>query len=74
MPKTATATLEYAGKQYTVSETFQYGDDDDIEFMWYEGNWSCDCNRSNLIRLQVDPDFPDMRCGDTIKLVNLSIS
>jgi hypothetical protein len=72
--KTATATLEYNGKTHTVKEEYRYASNEGIEFMWEEGNWSCDCNKSLMIQRQVDPDFPEMDCGDEIKLVKLEIA
>jgi len=72
--KMATATLEYKGKTYVVTEDYNNSSDDGIEFMWEEGNWSCDCNKSLMIQRQVDPSFPDMDCGHEIKLTKLTIS
>ncbi len=39
------------------------------EFMFEEGNYSCDCNRSLFIQA-TDPSFPAYECGETIKLVD----
>ena len=60
-------------KYYAVTENDKYGDDESVSFRWEEGNQSCDCNRSTLIQLQCDPNFPEMECGDSIKLINLTI-
>jgi len=38
-------------------------------FIWEDGNNSCDCNRSLMIRTQCDPAFPELPCGDTIEMV-----
>lgn len=39
------------------------------EWMFNEGNYACDCNRSLFINEYCDKDFPDMDCGDTIELI-----
>lgn len=79
---TATATLEYEGKQYTVTESYHEswyeGAECEpayyVEFTWSDGNNSCDCNRSALIAEQCDEMFPMLECGDEIKLVSLQLS
>jgi len=57
-----TVTLRYKDREYKVIDELgrlgEFG-----SFIWEEGNYSCDCNRSKFIR-EVDPDFPDMSCGD----------
>lgn len=60
------------------SVTFTFvpdGDDYDdpwhVLFMWTEGNFGCDCNKSLFIQRQCDDDFPDRDCGDDIALVSL---
>jgi hypothetical protein len=72
--KIATATLEYKGKQYVV--TTEYPDNHDpkvVKFHWDEGgNYDCDCNRTDFIKDQVDPNFEkDDSCGSEIKLISL---
>lgn len=41
------------------------------EYMWRDGNYGCDCNRSLFIARNCDEDFPEMPCGETIELVSL---
>ena len=47
--------------------------DDRAGLFYYltEGNFGCDCNRSSYIRAQIDSEFAEMECGDTITLVAL---
>lgn len=39
-------------------------------YMWEEGNYSCDCNKSLFAR-QRGFDCNELECGDTIELVSL---
>lgn len=39
-------------------------------FLWEEGNFSCDCNRSEFAQRH-GYDWPELECGDTIKLVSM---
>ncbi len=48
----------------------EYGWDDDpdgaSEFMWSDGNYGCDCNRSLFFARSVgEDDDPNRVCGDT---------
>lgn len=64
--------LEYQGKQYKYVYDFGEGYPyESAEFMYTEGNYSCDCNRSIFIQEHCDNDFPEMECGEEIKLVSL---
>ena len=38
------------------------------EFVWTEGNFSCDCNRSIVAGVE------EMRCGQTVKLLGLRVT
>ena len=40
---------------------------DGIDFMFAEGDYSCDCNRSRFIRVYHDKKFPEMDCGEEIQ-------
>lgn len=66
--------LSFEGREYNLVENWgeNYGWDsafEGIRYMFEEGNYSCDCNRSILIRRQVDSKFKEMDCGKLIKLV-----
>ncbi len=61
--------LSFKGKSYIVEDTYEYERGHEIPFMWTEGNFSCDCNKSLFIQEQCDASFPEMECGDEIKLV-----
>lgn len=72
----ATVVLRYQGNDYTIHKPM-WGDD---EFIWTDGNYSCDCNRLAFIA-EEHPDavpdewnWEDAKCGDTIELVSLAIT
>ncbi|MDR6555416.1 hypothetical protein J2736_006678 [Paenibacillus qinlingensis] len=60
--------------KFKFSDT-EYEFTNDLEFhgdyIWTEGNFSCDCNRSSFIQEHCDSEFPLMDCGDTIELIEV---
>lgn len=70
----ANVVLEYEGKTYKFSHDFGYGyPQDAAEFMFEDGNYSCDCNRSSFIHDHY-PEFEKWdECGDKIELKSLDI-
>jgi hypothetical protein len=69
-------TLRYDGKEYSYTQQFKSWDEcrnatDVVYWMYEEGNYACDCNRSLFIGQECDEDFPEMPCGDTIELVSI---
>lgn len=86
MPSELIATLEYDGKQYTITQDWPLYDGDDENdqrrhayYMWVDGNYGCDCNRKLFINREYDDvlqpadDWEDYPCGETIKLVSLTL-
>lgn len=61
------------GTTKIVRECLGYGySPSAAEYSWHEGNMSCDCNRARLLGLcEEEEDYP---CGNTITLLNLSIT
>lgn len=63
----------YNGIFYSIFDTIidytsiipEWNNDDLRRFLWEEGNFSCDCNRSEFFGIEQLP------CGDSIKLVQL---
>ena len=57
-----TETGDEASYEYDVP------DDADViesqEFMWHEGNYSCDCNRMLFLARGLGREDPDVSCGD----------
>ncbi len=46
--------------------------DYDIQYMFTEGNYGCDCNRSIFIS-SVDSNFPYYECGEKIEMIELMV-
>lgn len=71
---TAYIYLKFRDRIYMVDDKWCVNvDKEDIFFMWEEGNFNCDCNKSLFIRRQVDDKFPELPCGDRIELVKIKI-
>lgn len=82
-PISVHVTLRHGGIDYDFFQ--RYGephpvtgiaDDDPIHgarYMWEEGNFDCDCNRSLFIGEHCDASFPEMECGEDIKLISLTV-
>jgi len=66
--------LEFQGKEYVFNYNFGYGyPKESAEYMFTEGNYSCDCNLSLFIQEFCDDTFPKLECGNKIKLIDLNI-
>ena len=69
-------TFKYKEKEFILRYNFEIKDypEDDAIWMFTEGNYSCDCNRSLFIRQQFgDDSIPELPCGDTIELLDYHI-
>jgi hypothetical protein len=54
------------GVEVPLRDDFGWGYSvDSARFMWLEGNYSCDCNRSSFAQ-QLGYEVPDMECGDLV--------
>lgn len=60
-------TLEYQDKRYRVPQEEKCWS----KFSWEEGTMSCDCQRSLHIQQHADKNFPEMECGNEIKLLTV---
>ena len=67
--------FKYKDKEYTVH--YDFGKDynkESAKWMFLEGNYSCDCNRSLFIRREYGEDaIPEFDCGKEIKLLSYQI-
>lgn len=63
------------GQEVTYRDTFGYGyPPDSAEFMYVEGNYSCDCNRALFAARQRGlPEPEETACGNTITLARLRV-
>lgn len=66
--------LKYKDKSYYLDYNFGYGyPRNSAEYMFYEGNYSCDCNKSLFIQNKIDKNFPELECGNEIVIENFII-
>lgn len=64
----------YEGKSYPFEYDFGYAYPvDSARFMFEDGNYGCDCNRSSFLQDQYGDTFPELECGNKIEMVNLEI-
>jgi len=71
----ANVELKYKGMPYSFKFDFSYEyPDEAARYMFIDGNYSCDCNKSSFIQSYCDSNFPELGCGDEIEMVNLKIS
>lgn len=70
----ATMDLIYKGVKYHIEYNCgkEY-ESECAEFYFFDGNMSCDCNKSLLIQRQCNENFPDLGCGDEIEIENFEI-
>lgn len=67
-------TFKYKEKEFILRFNFEDYLEEDAIWMFTEGNYSCDCNRSMFIRQQFGEDaVPELPCGDTIELLDYHI-
>lgn len=71
----AKVILIYKDKKYPVDYNFGFNyPERSAEFMWLDGNYSCDCNRSRFIRENYGKDsIPELNCGNEILLESIVI-
>lgn len=62
------------GKLYYYREDFGYAyPKDSAKYIFEDGNYSCDCNRS-LFLSRSHKEVEEMECGDEIKMFHLKVS
>lgn len=65
------ATLKYRDKEFVIHCKFNNCLEESAIFMFEEGNYSCDCNRSLFIRWEYGEDaIPELQCGEEIKMID----
>lgn len=70
-------TLKYQEKEYSFIDPFDYMgwyDNDDeyqVTWMYTEGNFACDCNKSIFLIYYCDVDMEPLPCGQTIVLISI---
>ena len=69
----ASMTFVYKDAEYEYIYNGDYGvEESTIRYMFDEGNYSCDCNKSLFISRTVE-DFPEMDCGNEIAIKDFVI-
>ncbi len=70
----AKIVFESRGKRYGIDYDFGYGyPADAAEYMFTDGNYGCDCNRSIFIHEKY-PEFPETnQCGDDIEMTYFEV-
>jgi hypothetical protein len=70
----AKVKLKYNNKEYEYNQDFSYEYPANlVHFMYEEGNYSCDCNRSLFIQRHCDSSFKEIGCGEKIQLMSLDV-
>lgn len=70
----AMMTLVYQGVEYPFSYDFGFGyDPESARYMFEDGNYSCDCNRSLFLNRELDGIFPELTCGNEIEMKDFKI-
>jgi hypothetical protein len=63
----------YQGKEYPYEYDFGFAyPAESAEYMFSEGNYACDCNRS-LFLSRINDDFPELECGDEIEMKSFEV-
>ena len=68
-------TFKYEDKEFVLHYDLGYEYEEDAAIFYFtKGNFSCDCNRSLVIRREYGDDaIPELGCGEDIKLVDYHI-
>jgi len=62
------------GKEFPYEYDFGYAyEKSAAEYMFFEGNYSCDCNKTIFLS-QEHPEIKEWDCGDDIKLKDFSVT
>lgn len=66
-------TFKYKDKEFILRFNFEIENypAESAVWMFTEGNYACDCNRSLFIREQFGKNaIPELSCGNTIELID----
>ena len=71
----AEVILKHKDKEYKFNFDFgAYVNSEGAEYLFDDGNYACDCNRSLFIKRYCDKDFIELPCGgDEIELISFKI-
>ncbi len=63
--------MVYNGKTYDYEEDFGFYPKSTAHFMFHDGNYACDCNRSLFLSRKYGVETKD--CGDEIELIDFKV-
>ncbi len=64
----------YNGKTYDYEEDFGYAyGAESAKFMFEDGNYGCDCNRSLFLNRKYGKECPTKECGYEIEITEFSV-
>ena len=65
-------TLKYKNEEFVIHYDFGYEfPEENAIFMFEDGNYSCDCNKSLFIQREYGEDvIQELNCGDDIELID----
>lgn len=64
----------YQGKEYPYKCDFGFAyPAESAEYMFTEGNYACDCNRS-LFLSRINENFPELECGHEIEMKSFEVN
>ncbi len=70
----AKMNFNYKGKSYPYEHDFGYGfEEGSARFMFDDGNYNCDCNRSLFLNRIVGDEIPELDCGQEITIADFKI-
>lgn len=70
----AKMNLRYKEKIYPLEFDFGYEyPEDSARFMFFDGNYSCDCNLSLFIGDYLDEEFEELDCGNEIDILDFEV-
>jgi hypothetical protein len=71
----AKMNLAYLGNNYAYEYDFGYGyPEDSAHFMFFDGNYGCDCNLSGFLRAKYpSAPVPELDCGEEISVKDFEI-
>ena len=70
MAPSVKASVKLAWRGHQVSVLYSAPSVESVDFMWTDGNYACDCNRSILAR-EASADWPELSCGNEIEVVSI---
>ncbi len=66
--------MAYNGKTYEHETDFGCAyPEDSAHFMFYDGNYACDCNRSLFLKRQYGDEIEEMDCGHEIEVIDFEV-